>query len=55
MNANNPEKDATKDVVLLTKTALMNSMGEKFQKYLNHMKTWFCQKWTKSEFDIECR
>lgn len=55
MNANTiPEKD-TKDVVLLTKTALMNSMGEKFQKYLNHMKTWFCSKWTKSEFDIECR
>lgn len=55
MNSNTiPEKE-TKDVVLITKTALMNSMGEKFQKYLNHMKSWFCQKWTKSEFDIECR
>lgn len=41
--------------VLIAKTELMNSLGDNVPVYLNNLKLWFRQKWTKEEFDSECR
>uniref|UniRef100_A0A182N5J0 HIT domain-containing protein n=1 Tax=Anopheles dirus TaxID=7168 RepID=A0A182N5J0_9DIPT len=37
------------------KQALMLSLGDKWAMYLTNMKLWFRKKYTKEEFDLECR
>uniref|UniRef100_U5EZP9 Putative transcriptional adaptor 1-2 n=1 Tax=Corethrella appendiculata TaxID=1370023 RepID=U5EZP9_9DIPT len=43
------------DPVLSAKQALAYALGDKFQKYLVNMKMWFRKKYSKEEFDSECR
>lgn len=44
-----------KNNVIVAKTELMNSLGVHAPKYLDNLKLWFRQKYTKEEFDKECR
>lgn len=43
------------DKILSAKDALMITLGDQWQKYLNNMKMWFRHKWTKEQFDLESR
>lgn len=52
---NNKIMTELSEKVFTAKTALMNALGDNSQKYLNNMKFWFRQKWSKEEFDIEAR
>lgn len=43
------------DNVVVTKTALIEALGDKSVKYLANMKMWFRQMWSKEMFDMESR
>ncbi|XP_017860111.1 PREDICTED: transcriptional adapter 1-like isoform X1 [Drosophila arizonae] len=47
--------NALTDKVLVTKEALAVALGDNWERYRTNMKNWFRNRWTKEEFDCECR
>ncbi|BFF95760.1 transcriptional adapter 1 [Drosophila madeirensis] len=43
------------DRVIATKEALVVALGDNWERYRANMKNWFRNRWTKEEFDCECR
>ncbi|XP_022220903.1 transcriptional adapter 1 [Drosophila obscura] len=43
------------DRVIATKEALVVALGDNWERYRSNMKNWFRNRWSKEEFDCECR
>ncbi|ALC38598.1 Ada1-2, partial [Drosophila busckii] len=41
--------------LLVAKDALVSALGDNWEAYRSNMKSWFRNRWTKEQFDTECR